>query len=592
MPKTKKTLFFDAKSLRLIGYLLTTKQFERYQVESGFYPLNKDTQLLNIDKISSDQVVFVIYPEKDEVDIIVQILFRLKMKKKFNFNIIFTSGETYEIIEYITSSNVIQYFNIYSFQTDLIPFDYDLLSLENDNVIKDLYINSKYDALTSLAKAIAKIELIYGKIKYKYIKGDNANVLNELLAKEEKNNGIEEPKKGGNEIYGCVFLDRNVDFITPFCSNYTYEGLLDETFGIDRNMIKVKEGIIDSTKIKDKDKLKTIEVSSRIVFYSRLRNMLFPIANSFLKTKLNELQSAGEQAKNMTVKSEISQLKNVLEKYKSMIVEEKGPMTEHISLAEYITKTQQVPTYKEYIQFEQLLLAGDLPQMLHEYYEKEMGKQNDIYKILRLMIIESLVQNGVENYSQIKKDATLIYGFQKIFLFKCLEQAGLLKEKPSSKIPFELNAYRSVQGKLNLINTEFNPNKINDCSYVFGGYCSISLRLIEAVVKNGWRDINDALKKLPGTTYYPSNEKEILRTTLAKKEKNFIFLVFIGGITYAEIEGIRFMNQINKDFKFIIITTSIVNPKKIFDSLEPEIPTSIKMKEAYEMHIAMKKKKK
>ena len=87
MPKTKKTLFFDAKSLRLIGYLLTTKQFERYQVESGFYPLNKDTQLLNIDKISSDQVVFVIYPEKDEVDIIVQILFRLKMKKKFKITI-------------------------------------------------------------------------------------------------------------------------------------------------------------------------------------------------------------------------------------------------------------------------------------------------------------------------------------------------------------------------------------------------------------------------------------------------------------------------------------------------------------------------
>ena len=160
MPKTKKTLFFDAKSLRLIGYLLTTKQFEKYQVESGFYPLNKDTQLLNIDKISSDQVVFVIYPEKDKVDIIVQILFRLNCKKKFNFNIIFTSGETYDIIEYITSSNVIQYFSIYSFQTDLIPFDYDLLSLENENAIKDLYINSKYDCLTALAKSIAKIEFM------------------------------------------------------------------------------------------------------------------------------------------------------------------------------------------------------------------------------------------------------------------------------------------------------------------------------------------------------------------------------------------------------------------------------------------------
>ena len=274
-----------------------------------------------------------------------------------------------------------------------------------------------------------------------------------------------------------------------------------------------------------------------------------------------------------------------------MIFEEKGPMTEHISLAEYITKTQQVPTYKEYIQFEQLLLAGDLPQMLHEYYEKEMGKQNDLYKILRLMIIESLVQNGIENYASIKKDATLIYGFQKVFLFKNLERAGLLRDKPTSKIPFELNSYRSIQGKLNLINTEFNPNKITDCSYVFGGYCCISLRLIEAVIKTGWKDINDALKKLPGATYYPNNEKEILRTTLAKKEKNFIFLVFIGGITYAEIEGIRFLNQINKDFKFIIITTSIINSKKIFDSIEPEIPSSLKMKEVYEMSVASKRRK-
>ena len=99
------------------------------------------------------------------------------------------------------------------------------------------------------------------------------------------------------------------------------------------------------------------------------------------------------------------------------------------------------------------------------------------------------------------------------------------------------------------------------------------------------------MKKLPGATYYPNNEKEILRTTLAKKEKNFIFLIFIGGITYAEIEGIRFLNQINKDFKFIIITTSIINPKKIFDSLEPEIASSLKMKEAYENYIAGKKKK-
>jgi hypothetical protein len=29
-----------------------------------------------------------------------------------------------------------------------------------------------------------------------------------------------------------IILDRTIDNITPFCSNYTYEGLIDELFDI------------------------------------------------------------------------------------------------------------------------------------------------------------------------------------------------------------------------------------------------------------------------------------------------------------------------------------------------------------------------
>ena len=142
------------------------------------------------------------------------------------------------------------------------------------------------------------------------------------------------------------------------------------------------------------------------------------------------------------------------------------------------------------------------------------------------------------------------------------------------------------------MNEDCDPNKIEDCSFVFGGYCSISLRLIEATIKNGWKDISDGLKKIPGYTYYPSNEKEILKQ---RKEKNFIFVVFVGGITYPEIEGIRFLNQINKDFKFIIVTTNIINSKKIFEGLESEVVPTLTMKEFYEMTLnddPKKKKKK
>ena len=33
-----------------------------------------------------------------------------------------------------------------------------------------------------------------------------------------------------NETLACFIFDRNVDLITPFCSNWVYEGVLDEFF--------------------------------------------------------------------------------------------------------------------------------------------------------------------------------------------------------------------------------------------------------------------------------------------------------------------------------------------------------------------------
>ena len=80
----------------------------------------------------------------------------------------------------------------------------------------------------------------------------------------------------------------------------------------------------------------------------------------------------------------------------------------------------------------------------------------------------------------------------------------------------------------------------DDCSYVFGGFCPITIRLIEALVKKGWNSIKDVIKRLPGDFEYPTNEKEIINI---KNRPGFILLVFIGGITYAEISAIRYLNK-------------------------------------------------
>jgi hypothetical protein len=106
--------------------------------------------------------------------------------------------------------------------------------------------------------------------------------------------------------------------------------------------------------------------------------------------------------------------------------------------------------------------------------------------------------------------------------------------------------------------------KITDCSFVLGELCPICLKLIEKFIAGSWNSVNEILKK-KCFIHYPKNEKQLFQN---KKEKNFVFVVFIGGITYAEIEGIRFLNMMNNDFKFIILTTSILNYKKCFQQLD------------------------
>ena len=69
-----------------------------------------------------------------------------------------------------------------------------------------------------------------------------------------------------NEILACVMLDRSVDFLTMFCSDFVYEGLLNEIF----NSLKNEEN-----KDEDKDYLS--------IYLSLINNL----EKSFLKTNLS-----------------------------------------------------------------------------------------------------------------------------------------------------------------------------------------------------------------------------------------------------------------------------------------------------------------
>ena len=495
--------------------------------------------------------IYISRPNKDIVNIIAEIHYMLKaLKPNVIEYIIFIPKENYDIIEYMSTNNMISEFKIENFNVDLIPIDLDLLSLEKENNIKEIYIDKDYSSISDFANAVVKLETCFGKIKYKYIKGDLAQKFCDLVKEKEKENNL---RLGKDEILGMVVFDRSVDFLTLMTTNYTCEGLIDENIGINLGKVRLKNKILMA---------------------------------GISKNKTNKFAINSESTKDL---EEISYFLTTL----------KNDLIKAENLIKYVVEVLFETEHRRYISKEQPLLSGAVPDDLHLYYDEFLYGKKDLITLIKLMIIESLTQNGVQGYQKLKREILNIFGFQKIFLFRDLEVLGWLKEKQSSlkklKNITDFN-YSQIYEKFKLLNEDYKTDVITDCSYVLNGYCPLSLRIIEKAVTGKWSTIIELLKKIPGETSYPEDETVISNP---EKDTNIMLIVFIGGVTYTEIEAIRVLNRVFKDeylkgkrkkTQFIILTTSILNSKKILNNLGKEVHSVLNMKMFYEQALKSQSK--
>ncbi len=252
--------------------------------------------------------------------------------------------------------------------------------------------------------------------------------------------------------------------------------------------------------------------------------------------------------------ADMKKIQENLEKVR-MIKEERSSLTTHINLADYIAKKQKNPLANNYLIMEQSILAGDVSTEIFEFIDNEMTKKSEEYNLLKILCLICCVKNGIKSkyYDQIKRDFLQIYGFEELFLWNNLEKINVLKPQESS------NYYSDIEKKLKLIYEDVDLNEPNDISYSYSGYAPISVRLIEKAITKGWKNIEDVLYKLPGEYDFPKERLEI--------GPKIYLVVYIGGITYGELSAIRYLNETMKNRKIIVLTTSMINYKKIFNSL-------------------------
>ncbi|CAG8795650.1 9439_t:CDS:2, partial [Cetraspora pellucida] len=161
---------------------------------------------------------------------------------------------------------------INEYHLDLIPFEDDLLSLELDNTFKELYLDGDYTSIYYVARALMKLQTSFGLFRRIISKGDCAKHLADMLIRMRREVAVDDLSSSlsiSQSVDSLIITDRSVDLITPLCTQLTYEGFIDEVFGIKASHVESK-------------KKKNFALNSGDKLFARLRDINFAVVGGVL----------------------------------------------------------------------------------------------------------------------------------------------------------------------------------------------------------------------------------------------------------------------------------------------------------------------
>lgn len=467
------------------------------------------------------------------------------------------------------------------FELDLIPFEEDLLSMEMDMSFREVFLEGDNSSLYYVARSLWNLQSLYGIIPKIYGKGNHSKIVVDMLLRMRREMGLPE-NPVTPQIDNLIILDRTSDMLTPMCSQLTYEGLIDELYGIQNSYVDLDPSI---TGFKDRRKL---PLTSQDPLYGDLRDKNFSVVGPLLNQSAKKIDAQYKeryQAKN------ISELRDFIGKLGG-IQSEHQALKIHTNIAEQIMMQTRDVDFHRRLEVEQNLIGGLDHSTNLEYIEELIFRQEPIMKVLRLLCLYSIVNNGIKPkvLTQFKSEILRTYGYEHIFTLYNLTKLNLLKKSDSSR-----NPYTVVRKGLKLAVDNPNEKEPDDISYVYSGYAPILCRLIQyllfppkqqsttnlkiaaplasslSAAPFAWKPTDEVMNSIPGATFeetQPLPPGLQAPLALGSTTQNKVTLVFfLGGVTFAEISAIRFLGDRFEGRDYIIGTTKLINGTTLLDTL-------------------------
>uniref|UniRef100_A0A671K681 Vacuolar protein sorting-associated protein 33B-like n=1 Tax=Sinocyclocheilus anshuiensis TaxID=1608454 RepID=A0A671K681_9TELE len=557
----KKDLFIDADLMSPLDRIANVTILKQHEVDKLY-----KVELKPIVS-SSDQLCFLIRPRIQTVKWISDLVNSDKVAGRFRrYKIIFTPQKFYACETVLEEQGVYGDVTTDEWNFYILPLDDDILSLELPEFFRDNFL-----VMLIWMLHFSKIFSMYSC----YQEG-MSHESSELM--EEGEQRTRQPE------FAKVFLiDRDVDFVTPLCSQVVYEGLVDDIFRIKCGSVEFGPNVTSS------DKSIKVMLNSQDKVFDEIRNEHFSNVFGFLSQKAKNLQTAYDKRRGMDI-----------QQMKAFVADElKGLKQEHrlLSLRKSVSNNMYTVTKDFYLK-KSLLEGFEICECI-THIEEHINRQVSMIDSLRLLCLLSITENGIlsKDYKSLKAQYLQSYGIEHLLTFANLRQLGLLEEQQAGETLTVMESkvgklvtdktvgkltdafsslakksnFRALSKRLALVpksGEEYDLRVPRDMAYVFSGaYIPLSCKLIEQVMeRDGWTGLEEVARMLNGQEFAVTGGCSSSEARNKTDAQRIVLVMFLGGCTYSEISALRFLGK-ERGCRFIVVTTAVTNSARLLEAL-------------------------
>ncbi|KAI0308101.1 Sec1-like protein [Multifurca ochricompacta] len=528
---------------------------------------------------------------------------------------------------------------ISSYNLQFIPIADDVVSLENTEAFKEIWVDGDETSIFDSSQALHTLQKLFGLFPRIIGKGDFAGRLADLLARQttQRTSADRESLLDISDKFdSLIVIDRRVDMITPLLTQLTYEGLIDEVIHIQNSHIEVPASLLNAPTntsaassastppapalAQEKKRKHHLSASTDPIF-AELRDLNFASVGKRLNKaarRLDEDYRARHQAS-------VSQLRDFVGKLGGLQAEHRA-LQLHTGLSEIIMPITRSEIFNKSLEIQQNLLASyDIPGQLTAL-EDLIAQGADMQLVFRLVCLASITSGGIKSKTLevIKKEVLQAYGYSHLPLLLSLAAPPLAILLPNPLPPSTPAAvagakypYTSLRRSLRLLidGNESLDELENDISYHSavqcvaqkGGVLSNPAKSKEGVTEEdgkkgkltllgqtqahpiiGFKGFEDVVESIAGRTFditqkgveVTNGASTALLPTSAGGRTTTTVVFFLGGCTYTEIAALRWAGRQTQGRNFLIATTGMVSGGSMIESISGVGGADVNLKEA------------